>query len=77
MNSVAFDPEGTSLASGDENGTVAIWDVTSGQMKTSFTAHRGPIVKVAFSPGQGSGLLATAGLDKTAKLWDAQNRKIH
>ena len=45
-------------------------------MKTSFTPHGGPIFKVAFSPGQGSGLLATAGLDKTAKLWDAQNGKI-
>jgi WD40 repeat protein len=76
VNSVAFDPEGTSLASGDEDGKVAIWDVTSGQMKSSFTAHVAPILKVAFSPGQGSGLLATAGLDKTAKLWDAQNGKI-
>jgi WD40 repeat protein len=76
VNSVAFDPEGTSLASGDEDGKVAIWEVTSGQMKSSFTAHVGPILKVAFSPGQGSGLLATAGLDRTAKLWDAQNGKI-
>jgi WD40 repeat protein len=76
VNSVAFDPEGTSLASADDNGTVAIWDVTSGQMKTSFTLHGSPISKVAFSPGQGSGLLATAGLDKTARLWDAQNGKI-
>jgi WD40 repeat protein len=75
VNSVAFDPEGTSLASADDNGTVAIWDVTSGQMKTSFTPHIGPILKVAFSPGRGSGLLATAGLDKTAKLADAQNGK--
>lgn len=76
INSVAFDPEGTSLATADENGTVAIWDVTSGQMKNSFTPHGGPISKVAFSPRQGSGLLATAGLDKTAKLWDAQNGKV-
>ena len=76
VNSVAFDPEGTSLATADDNGTVAIWDVTSGQMKTSFTPHVGPILKVAFSPVRGSGLLATAGLDKTAKLSDAQNGKI-
>jgi WD40 repeat protein len=74
--SVAFDPEGISLATADENGTLAIWDVTSGQMKTSFTAHVGPIRKVAFSPVRGSGLLATAGVDKTARLWDAPNRKI-
>jgi WD40 repeat protein len=76
VNSVAFDPEGISLATADENGTLAIWDVTSGQMKTSFTAHVGPIRKVAFSPVRGSGLLATAGVDKTARLWDARNRKI-
>jgi WD40 repeat protein len=76
VNSVAFDPEGTSLATADDSGTVAIWDVTSGQMRTSFTPHGGPISKVAFSPERGSGLLATAGLDKTAKLWDAQNGKI-
>jgi WD40 repeat protein len=77
VNSVAFDPEGTSLATADENGTVAIWDVTSGQMMNSFTPHGGgPISKVAFSPRKGSGLLATPGLDKTAKLWDAQNGKV-
>jgi WD40 repeat protein len=76
VNSVAFDPEGISLATADENGTLAIWDVTSGQMKTSFTAHVGPIRKVAFSPVRGSGLLATAGVDKTARLWDVRNRKI-
>jgi WD40 repeat protein len=75
VNSVAFDPEGTSLATADENGTVAIWDVTSGQMKNSFTPHVGPILKVAFSPVRGSGLLATAGVDKMAKLSDAQNGK--
>jgi WD40 repeat protein len=76
VNSVAFDPEETSLATADDNGTVAIWDLTSGQMKTSFTPHVGPILKVAFSPVQGSRLLATAGVDKTAKLWDARNGKI-
>ena len=76
INSVAFDPEGTSLATADDNGTLAIWDVTSGQMKTSFTPHGGPISKVASAPVRGSGLLATAGLDKTARLWDVRNRKI-
>jgi WD40 repeat protein len=80
VNSVAFDPEGTSLASADEDGTVTIWDVTSAQMKTSFTPHREPyrahIFRVAFSPKRGSELLATASLDKTAKLWDARNGEI-
>jgi WD40 repeat protein len=34
------------------------------------------IFRVAFSPKRGSGLLATASLDKTAKLWDAQKGEI-
>jgi WD40 repeat protein len=74
--SVAFDPDGARVATGDQYGTLTIWDVASAQVTASFTPHLGPIFKVAFSPQRGSGLLATASLDRTARLWNAENEQI-
>ena len=71
VNSVSFNPEGTVLASADGFGWVTFWDVASGEYQYYITPHTAHVHTVAHSPTPGSNLLATASVDRTAKLLDA------
>ncbi len=65
---VAFSPDGTTLASGYENGDVLLWDVASGTLKATHKEHTDRVHIVVFSPD--STTLATASWDGTLHLWD-------
>jgi serine/threonine protein kinase len=67
--SVAFSPDGKRLASASGDGTVKVWDATSGQEARTLPGHTEAVVSVAFSPdGQ---RLASASGDGTVKVRDA------
>ncbi len=64
---VAFSPDGRLLATGSNDHTAGIWDVTSGQ-RLAVLRHEDSVEAVAFSPD--GRLLATRTNDHTAGIWD-------
>ena len=68
--SVAFSPDGKTLATAVDDGAVKLWDLRNGNVTDTINAHDGPIWSVAFSPD--GGRMATASDDGTAKVWDAK-----
>ena len=71
VHSLAFHPNGKSLASSGEDGTVRIWDVAQQRetKKIDGGHDRFPVFAVAYSPDGRK--LASCGDDKMTRIWDA------
>ena len=69
VRSVAFNTDGSTLASGSDDGTVRLWDTAFGVNKQTLIGHTDYIFSVAFSPDGNT--LASGSLDSTVRLWDA------
>lgn len=71
VNSVAFSPDGRTLASGSDDNTIKLWNVESGQQTKSLEGHTSSVKAVAFS--RDGKTLASGSLDKTIKLWNVES----
>lgn len=68
--SVAFSPDGLTLASGGNDRFLRLWDIETGRLLRSLRGHTQVIRQVIYSPdGQ---TLASASEDRTIRLWNPQ-----
>jgi WD40 repeat protein len=68
--SVAFDESGTHVVSGSSDGSLRLWDTTTGlAVGVPMKGHEGSVRSVAFSE-DGSFIISGSG-DRTLRLWDA------
>jgi WD40 repeat protein len=74
--SVAFSPDGKTLATANNDTTLKLWDATSGQELRTFKGHDGPVWRVAFSP-DGKTLASVGGGDGQVRLWDVEAQPLH
>ncbi len=73
VNSVAFSPDGTTLASGSNDRTVRLWNVATQREITTLTGHTDWVNSMAFSPD--GKILASGSDDQTVRLWDVATQR--
>jgi WD40 repeat protein len=70
VHGVAFEPAGSRLAAGGEDGSIRLWDVAAGTEIRKLEGHAGPVKAVAYSPN--GRLIASGGSDSSVRIWDVE-----
>jgi len=73
VNTLAFTPDGQTLASGSNDNTVRLWDVNSGKQLHILEGHSSNISTVAFTP-DGDSLISSGG--GGIKAWNVKTGEL-
>ncbi|OKH42713.1 hypothetical protein NIES2101_32545 [Calothrix sp. HK-06] len=73
VTAVAFNPDAKILATGSDDNTIKLWNVSTGEEFATLTGHSWSITALVFN-SDGT-LLASVSKDKTVKLWQVSNQE--
>jgi WD40 repeat protein len=65
---LAFSPDAKTLAVGQEDGKISLWDAQSRQRRSTLAAHDGFVAAMAFA--HDGSTLASSGGDRKTRIWD-------
>ncbi len=71
---VEYSPDGTLLASSGQDGTLRLWNATSGELIRTIQAHENEANWVSFNPN--GTMLASTSDDGTVRLWSVQTGEL-
>lgn len=71
---LAPSPDGTLWAVGCENGTIALWDISTRSLLPARTGHASAVTSLAFL--RGGKVLASGSEDGTIKFWGVAERRL-
>ncbi|NIM12875.1 MAG: hypothetical protein GTO45_12180, partial [Candidatus Aminicenantes bacterium] len=74
VTSVAFSPDGKTLASGSRDKTIRLWDIRTQKETATLKGHSDEVYSVAFGPDGKT--LASGSKDITIRLWDIRTQKV-
>ena len=69
--SVAFSPDGATLATGSEDRLIKLWDVSAGRERLTMKGHANAVRTVSFS--HDGVRLVSNGFDDRARVWDVKS----
>ncbi len=69
--SIDLSPDGQTIAVGDSNGNIYLWNISTAQLLDTFSGHKGWVWSVAFSPDGKT--LASGSSDSSVRLWDVES----
>ena len=72
VEDVSFGPDGRTVARANRDGTVTVWDASTGERLSRFIRHTSTVNKVTFSPNGRT--LASCSNDGTVLLWAVPQR---
>ncbi|ARV57431.1 hypothetical protein BZZ01_01210 [Nostocales cyanobacterium HT-58-2] len=73
VTSVAFSPDGKTIATASDDNTVRLWNL-NGQLLKTLLGHSSYVLSVAFSPDGKT--IASGSYDKTVRLWNLNGQLL-
>ena len=67
MISAQFSPDGTNIVSAEQDKTVRVWSVATGECVQTLEGHSSAVFSAQFSP-DGTNIVS-ASVDKTVRVW--------
>ena len=69
MNTVTYSPDGTTIATGGDDGKVKLWTTKNALCFVTFSEHTSKVTALVFNPNKGNAVLS-ASLDGTVRAYD-------